>query len=115
VREGAAILRREQQIIKDHVAAAYEAELAGHHILACNATTLFSDIAGEMAKGRPFGLCWFDRADGKRQYSLRSDEQGVDVSEVAKQFGGGGHKHAAGFALGMRHGIDVDPVRRVAP
>lgn len=32
-------------------------------------------------------------------YSLRSREGGVDVSEIAKQFGGGGHKHAAGFRL----------------
>lgn len=29
--------------------------------------------------------------------SLRSAENGADVSEIAKHFGGGGHKHAAGF------------------
>jgi oligoribonuclease NrnB/cAMP/cGMP phosphodiesterase (DHH superfamily) len=86
-----------KQIIDDHIRHAREIEMAGHKILAVNATVLFSDIAGELAKGRPFGACYFDRFDGKRQWSLRSAPDGVDVSEVAKQFGGGGHRHAAGW------------------
>jgi nanoRNase/pAp phosphatase (c-di-AMP/oligoRNAs hydrolase) len=72
-------------------------QMDGHTIRAVNATVLFSEIAGELAKGMPFGACYFDRFDGKRQWSLRSDEQGVDVSLIAKAHGGGGHAHAAGF------------------
>ena len=69
-----------------------------HKILAVNATVLFSEIAGELAKDRPFGACYFDRQDGKRQWSLRSSgENGLDVAEIAKAHGGGGHKNAAGF------------------
>lgn len=55
------------------------------------------DIAGELAKERPFGACYFDRQDGKRQWSLRSRDGGADVSEIAKRHGGGGHAQAAGF------------------
>lgn len=96
---GGAILRREAQIVAEHVDHAREIEMDGHTILAVNATVLFSDIAGELAKGRPFGACYFDRQDGKRQWSLRSDADGVDVSEIAKRHGGGGHKNAAGFEV----------------
>jgi len=33
---------------------------------------------------------------------LRSaKEGGLDVSEIAEKFGGGGHKHAAGFTIPM--------------
>lgn len=113
VYEGQAILRREQQIIDDHVAHAYTATLAGHKCKAVNATTLFSDIAGELARGMPFGVAWFENGAGLRQYSLRSDENGLDVSKVAQQFGGGGHKHAAGFSLRMRDGVDTDVLVRV--
>lgn len=95
--EGAAILRREKQIIDEHVGHAREIELDGHKVLTVNATVLFSDIAGELAKGRPFGTCYFDRQDGKRQWSLRSRDDGVDVSAIAKAHGGGGHRNAAGF------------------
>ncbi len=35
----------------------------------------------------------------KGAFSLRSEEGGQDVSEIAAMFGGGGHKHAAGFKL----------------
>jgi uncharacterized protein len=94
---GEAILRRERQIVGEHVRQAHEIELAGHRVLAVNATVLLSEIAGELAKGRPFGACYFDRGDGKRVWSLRSTEDGVDVSEVARLKGGGGHARAAGF------------------
>lgn len=95
--EGAAILRREKQIVDDHVRYAREIQMDGHNILCVNATVMFSEIAGELAKGRPFGACYFDRADGKRQWSLCSRDEGVNVSEVAKLHGGGGHRNAAGF------------------
>lgn len=39
---------------------------------------------------------WWQRADGIFQYSLRSRGD-LDVSEIAKIYGGGGHKNAAGF------------------
>jgi oligoribonuclease NrnB/cAMP/cGMP phosphodiesterase (DHH superfamily) len=94
---GEAILRRERQIVGEHVHHAREVELGGHRVPAVNATVLVSEIAGELAKGRPFGACYFDRGDGKRVWSLRSTEGGVDVSEVARSKGGGGHARAAGF------------------
>lgn len=46
----------------------------------------------------PFSLYWFKRQDGMYQYGLRSIGD-FDVSSVAKLFGGGGHKNAAGFQL----------------
>lgn len=97
VQEGKAIRRAEKQIVDTHVRNAREVEMCGHRVLSVNATVLFSEIAGELAKGRPFGACYFDRQDGKRQWSLRSDDSGVDVSAIAKAYGGGGHVHAAGF------------------
>lgn len=39
-----------------------------------------------------------EMVDGKIKVSLRSKEY-VDVSKIAKQFGGGGHEHAAGCVL----------------
>jgi len=44
----------------------------------------------------PFAACIVD-AYGGRTYSLRSTDDRADVSEVAKAFGGGGHRNAAGF------------------
>ena len=97
ISEGKAILRREQQIVDDHVRHAREIEMAGHRVMAVNASVLFSEIAGKLAEGKPFGACYFDRFDGKRQWSLRSTVEGIDVSEVSKAKGGGGHRQAAGF------------------
>lgn len=97
VLEGVAIRRAEKQIIDAHVRNARLIEFDGYTVKCVNATTLFSEIAGKLAKGQAFGACYFDRQDGLRQWSLRSDENGVDVSALAKKYGGGGHFHAAGF------------------
>lgn len=55
-----------------------------------------SEVAGEIIDGRDFGACYFRRADGRWQYSLRS-RSNFDVSKIALQYGGGGHRQAAGF------------------
>lgn len=50
-----------------------------------------------LMRERPaFVIGWSQRHDGRFQYSLRS-EGNFDVSKIAKKFGGGGHKNAAGF------------------
>lgn len=95
--EGVAIRRAEKQIIDASVRNAWVSQRFGKPIRVVNATTLFSEVAGTLAEGYPFGACYFDRPDGKRQWSLRSTEEGADVSEIAKTHGGGGHQHAAGF------------------
>ena len=40
-------------------------------------------------------------ADAARKGSLRSHPEGVDVSAIARIFGGGGHKRAAGFSTDL--------------
>lgn len=59
-----------------------------------------SEVLHELTKRNPdkISMYWFKRADGMYQYGLRSIGD-VDVSEIAKKFGGGGHKNAAGFQL----------------
>jgi len=94
--DGTAILRAEEVTIQTHLARAREVEFDGYRVLSVNATSLFSEIAGRLAEDRPFGVVWFERGS-VRQYSLRSREGGIDVSEIAKAHGGGGHFHAAGF------------------
>jgi hypothetical protein len=95
--EGGAIDRYKRQQVEQICAHASEIELDGHKILAVNTTVQFSEVAGKLAEGRPFGAAWFVRADGKTQWSLRSRDGGIDVSEVAGRHGGGGHRNAAGF------------------
>ena len=56
------------------------------------------DAEYEMANGKPFAACYWDTPKG-RVFSLRSSDDGADVSEVAKQYGGGGHRNASGFTV----------------
>lgn len=97
VTEGTAILRAEQQLVEQHVRHAVGAVMSGHPILYVNATVLQSEIGQALAADRAFSATYFDSDSGKRIWSLRSSPSGIDVSEIAKSMGGGGHKHAAGF------------------
>jgi phosphoesterase RecJ-like protein len=50
--------------------------------------------------GTRFALILSEREDGKLKGSLRSEEyKNVDVSEIAREFGGDGHKLASGFEI----------------
>ena len=64
--------------------------------------TMVSDAAHLMAQGEPFAACYWDTAEG-RVFGLRATDDGVDVSEVAKLYGGGGHAKAAGFKVPRDH------------
>jgi oligoribonuclease NrnB/cAMP/cGMP phosphodiesterase (DHH superfamily) len=68
--------------------------------LAANCTGQFaSDVGSELAKiSGTFGGSYYSDKDGSVKYSLRSIGD-FDVSAIAKQFGGGGHRNAAGFML----------------
>jgi oligoribonuclease NrnB/cAMP/cGMP phosphodiesterase (DHH superfamily) len=46
----------------------------------------------------PFSMTFQDKLDGTRKYSLRSEDHRADVGEIARSFGGGGHRNAAGFS-----------------
>mgnify|MGYP001450666450 FL=1 len=73
-------------------------DIAGYQVPCVNTNSLASEIGNDLAKGQPFAAMYCDNAD-KRIFSLRSDVDGVDVANIAKLFGGGGHFHAAGFAV----------------
>lgn len=63
-----------------------------------NASANISELGNEMCKAypeAPFSVSYCDRQD-VRSWSLRSIGE-FDVSAVAKEFGGGGHRNAAGF------------------
>lgn len=55
------------------------------------------DLGNMLAEGEDFAAVFHEGADGWRHWSLRSKPGGADVSEIARAYGGGGHKHAAGF------------------
>ena len=76
----------------------------GHSVLAVNAPPFCSsDVGHILCQGEPFGATYHDVGE-VRTWSLRSSHCGVDVSEIAKHRGGGGHKHAAGFTTENNNG-----------
>ncbi|MFZ3183102.1 MAG: phosphohydrolase [Pseudomonas sp.] len=64
--------------------------------------TMASDAGELLSQGQPFAAIYWDTADG-RQFSLRSTDAGEDVSAIAQQYGGGGHRNAAGFKVPFEH------------
>jgi uncharacterized protein len=97
---GEAILRKDNRYVHSMAKEARFCELGRQIVPVVNAPYLnTSELVGHLAEGGvPFAAGWFQRADGKYQYSLRSCGD-FDVSALAKTFGGGGHKNAAGFTV----------------
>lgn len=104
--EGSAIERKHHKDVAELVTVCQRRMvIAGHDVpVASLPYTLTSDAGHLMAEknGSPFAACYWDTADA-RIFSLRSPDDGMDVSCIAKQFGGGGHAHAAGFSVPRGH------------
>jgi oligoribonuclease NrnB/cAMP/cGMP phosphodiesterase (DHH superfamily) len=111
IEKGTAIVAYQRKVRDSHVKRSRPVRLAcapQHVGLIVNGSTLASDVGNAMcqvslpgAAGRKveFGFIWeYDHASASFRVSLRSDSDAVDVSLMAKTFGGGGHKRAAGFS-----------------
>lgn len=99
VKEGEALLRYKAQRVAEAITCAQWMSVGGHIVPVANANMFFADICNQLCFKYPqanFAAYYFDRADGQRQWGMRSNN-GFDVSEIAKLYGGGGHAAAAGF------------------
>lgn len=99
-KDGAAINRKHFADINNILpAVTREMIIAGHKVKIANIPlTMTSDAGNILAKDAPFAGCYWDTPEG-RVFSLRSTNDGLNVAEIAAQYGGGGHRNASGFRL----------------
>jgi hypothetical protein len=101
IRAGAATMRFVELTAEKFAARARRMHLGRHEVWAVNVPVEFVSETGEQLKAREphlpiLGWSW-DGERGDFYCSLRSRDDGPDVSAIAREFGGGGHEHAAGF------------------
>lgn len=99
--EGAAIERKHHQDIANLLPVTKrEMVIGGIQMPVANLPLTFTSDAGHQMATTAEGVaaCYWDTPEG-RVFSLRSTDDGPDVSAIAKQYGGGGHARAAGFRV----------------
>jgi oligoribonuclease NrnB/cAMP/cGMP phosphodiesterase (DHH superfamily) len=107
VKRGSYILAYSKTVVKKICEKASRRRLAGHDILVVNASHWMSEIGARLSPDCDVALIWYyDHNDRLNKVSLRSFHDHIDASELAKKFGGGGHKKAAGFSLPADRHID---------
>lgn len=94
---GNILLNTQKRRVEHLFESGFPCEIHGHNALLVNSTSDISEL-GEYIYTHDFELAviWHVRGDNVI-VSLRSNT--VDCSEIAKQYGGGGHLHAAGFSI----------------
>jgi len=100
-KEGKAIERKHFKDLEELlIANSRHMVIGGHRVPVANIPHFFASDAGHrLGEGVPFAATYMDTKDG-RAFSLRSSQDGgIDVSEIAKRYGGGGHRNAAGFKM----------------
>ena len=78
----------------------YDVDDVMHGGLCVNCTPNFSSEAGNILakQSETFGMTWVLSNDGHVHVSLRSVGE-FDVSKIARNYGGGGHRNASGFKV----------------
>lgn len=100
--DGVAIRRYVDMIVNNICDTAFTENIGGHEVpVAACSYDFVSETAHELLlrnPNAPFAACIVRSYDGTT-YSLRSMDDRLDVSEIAKANGGGGHRNAAAFHL----------------
>lgn len=92
--EGCALVQ--SNIIRQLVTNARRQKFLGRDCAVVNSSVLHSELADEFREECAV-VIWHMSGNGKIKLSFRSSKElDVDVSEMAKLLGGGGHRHAAG-------------------
>jgi len=107
IKRGSYILAYSKTVVKKICDKAVKREFEDKSVMIVNSSHWMSEIGNRLSQECDFAVVWFfDHASRQTIVSLRSFHDSVDVSEVAKKFGGGGHKKAAGFQLPGQIEID---------
>ena len=106
IKEGAVIERKFNKDLEDNIRQCSRmVEIGGYTVPVANMNGMYASEAGnKMSENHPFAGIYYDTAK-HRVFSLRSRESGIDVSVIAASYGGGGHKHAAGFKVSRDHNL----------
>ena len=109
--EGQGILRHENALVQKIVEEAVLIVFDGETVPAVYSPILTSQIGERLSQGHPFCIIWHQQ-NGRRYFSLRSQAGAMDVASLAKKYGGGGHRHAAGFSVTLATKDDslLDPL-----
>jgi uncharacterized protein len=104
VREGEGIERKHHKDIEELIPQlAHMVRYNDHKVIVANAPyMLASDMGHKMLELYPeadFAAVYYIRHDLTSTYSLRGRKGGVNVAQIAEQFGGGGHPSAAGMRV----------------
>lgn len=98
---GEALVRQDEKRIHELSRGIRWLKIGGHVVPAVNANKFFaSDLGNALALPDSFAAIYHDTPDG-RVFSLRSSDEGIDVSKIARRYGGGGHRNAAGFKVAL--------------
>jgi oligoribonuclease NrnB/cAMP/cGMP phosphodiesterase (DHH superfamily) len=107
VKRGSYILAYSKTVVKKVCEKAVSRKYRELDVLVVNSSHWMSEIGAKLSPDCDFALIWFyDHNEQKTKVSLRSFHDHVDVSEIAKNFKGGGHRKAAGFTLPKDKHID---------
>lgn len=97
--QGELLMRHDDMLMRKLLTAADKVKFTGRTVYALNAPRYFADDLGHILckKLPPFAVIWREE-NGLIRVSLRANGK-IDVSKIAKRFGGGGHKSASGFSF----------------
>jgi len=73
---------------------AYESYFHGFKILVCNSTVFSSELFGDRIKDYPFVAVYCHNGNN---WAVSMYSENMDVVDIAKEHGGGGHPRACGF------------------
>jgi len=100
INKGNTILEYNNKQIENLLRGTYETTFLGYQVAVVESGMYQSELGSSLnaRDGIDFAMIWrYNHHDDNIKVCLRSKDHKVDVSEIAKCFGGGGHRNVSGF------------------
>lgn len=113
VQKGNDLLEYNSTLIDEALDKVHFIELGDYKVPAVNSSSFFSEIceALHMKYNSPFAVCYFNRSDGKRQWSLRSKPEFNLLIDLKCDLKIGGHPNSCGAEEDLNNPIKLVPLK----
>lgn len=95
--EGDVLLQQADMIVNTLARGARSRDFCGYTALEVNSGVFWSELGEKLGTRADIVVMWAQQNSGQYRYELRSRNPEIDLAQLAAQFGGGGHRSAAGF------------------
>lgn len=105
IKKGKTLLEYQAKIVQSISSRSKKLKYKNYNLKIVNSSIFQSEIGDHLSSDSDAALIWYTNYNAKKNIASLRSKNDIDVSILAQDFGGGGHKNASGFSFDINQNI----------